>query len=157
MYNNTGNEYAYAGMNIPISSANIDGTGLMLNERVKYACKSSMVLISTANSGLDGSGTLGVLLTSSTNNGDFIKRITIKARGTTTQGMIRLFIQTTGAAILIKEIEVPAVIQSATDETFVAEINEYFYMVYGSSLRVSTEKPESYVIFVDAVDMSYPT
>jgi len=155
MYNNTGNEYAYAGLNIPISSANIDGTGLMLNERVKYAGKIGYTQISTANTALNGSGTLGTLITASA-NGYMIKRIIIKARGTTTQGMIRFFYQEAGNAYLFREVNVPAVTQSARDETLIAVIDEIFYLKGSSTIKVSTHNGEFFVIYIESVELTYP-
>lgn len=154
MINNTDNKGIYLGMDIPISSANINGTGLMLYERLKYTVQDSMTLISTANSNLDGTGTLGTLVTGAS-NGTMIKRVTIKARGTTTQGMIRLFTQTAGGGQLYKEIEVPPVVQSSRDETLIAVIDEYFFLASGNSLKASTEKGESFVIFTESVDVTF--
>ena len=155
MYNNTGDDYAFVGLNIPISSANIDGTGMMLNERVKYAGKIGYVQISTANSLLNGSGTLGTLIIASA-NGYMIKRITIKARGTTTQGMIRLFYQEAATAFLYREVDVPAITQSPRDETLIAVIDEPFYLKGNSTLKVSTQKGEFFIVSVESVEMNYP-
>ena len=54
MYNNTGDEYAFIGTNYPISSANIDDTGLMLSERSKFTGRTGMAIISTATLTLMG-------------------------------------------------------------------------------------------------------
>jgi len=48
-------------------------------------------LLFPANSNLDGTGTLGVLISGGLDVGTLIKRIIIKAQENTTQGMIRLF------------------------------------------------------------------
>src|SRR4051812_43108462 len=114
MFNPTDNSYAYLGMNLPISSANIDRTGYMLNARVKYTAAINMVSISTANTNLDGTGTITTLMTGGS-SGTLIKRIIIKAQGNTTQGMIRLFYNAIGTYWLMQEIPVPAVTQGAMD------------------------------------------
>ncbi|MBI4645565.1 MAG: hypothetical protein HY738_02960 [Bacteroidia bacterium] len=124
MYNYTGNNSAYLGMELPISGANIDGTGLMLNERVKFTANTGLAIISTANSNLDGSGTIADLITAA-NYGTLIKRITIKAQGTTTQGMVRIFHRDAGGTTwLMREVEIPAITQSSEDRTLIKVIDE---------------------------------
>jgi len=155
MYNNKTDNQAYLGMNIPIPSANVDGTGWMLNERVKYTVKICAALLSTANTNLDGTGTLVTLITAAS-NGTMIKRITIKARGTTTQGMIRFYLQQSTTTYLMREVEVPAVVQSSKDETLIAIIDEFFYVEASTVVKGSTENGESFVVYVESVDMDYP-
>lgn len=108
------------------------------------------VLISTANTGLDGSGTLGTVLTGST-NGSRITRVTVKAQATTTAGMVRLFIEDPGGSkFLWKEIPVPAITASATVAafTYVLELIGELALVlpYNYILKASTEKGESFSI-----------
>lgn len=155
MYNNTGNEYAYAGMNIPISSANIDGTGLMLGERVKYTAKTQNAIAYQANSALDGSGYVYDLITGAS-YGTVVKRIIIKAQGTTTQGMVRIFFKAGASTWLLREVEVPAITQSSRDETFIAVIDDIFYLKPSYLLRVSTEKTETFIVTAEGMDMAYP-
>ena len=57
----------------------------------QYTANTGKVLISTANSNLDGTGTLGTVLTAAS-NGTLIKAITVKAQVNTTEGMVRLFL-----------------------------------------------------------------
>src|ERR1051326_122814 len=63
-------------------------------ESTKYtADQAGMVTISTANSNLDGTGTLGTVFTASAGNkGALISSVIIKAQVSTTPGMVRLFI-----------------------------------------------------------------
>lgn len=156
MYNNAGNDYAYIGMQLPISSVNIDGTGLMLNERAKFTAKTVNIVISTANSNLDGTGTITDLVAGAA-YGTLVKRIFIKAQGTTTQGMVRIFHYDSSTTRLMMEVEIPAITQSAQDQTLIKIIDEVFYLKCSSTykLRVSTEKAETFVITAETLDFTY--
>lgn len=154
MYNQT-NKETYIGMDIPISGANIDGTGFMLGERVKYTSIIGMAIISTANSNLNGTGTIADLI-----SGGYclVKRITIKAQGNTTKGMVRIFHRDTGSVTrLLREVEIPAITQSAQDQTLIAVIDEPFFLGSHSSnrLRVSTEKAETFIVTAEALVFSF--
>lgn len=72
--------------------------------------KAPAVRIATANTNRDGSGTLGTLFTAGS-NGSFFKVFRWQSEGTTTAGVIRLFIQAAGAGNfeLIREMLVSAV------------------------------------------------
>lgn len=156
MFNNTGNNSAYLGMNIPISSASINGTGLMLNQRVKYTAKTGIAIVSAANVNLDGSGTLVDLITGA-NSGTLVKRIIIKAQGTTTQGMVRIFhYDNVSATFLSREIEIPAVTQLATSSTFIYVIDELFYLKSGHKLKVSTQVGNTFIVTAEGLDITYP-
>lgn len=155
MYNNTGNNYAYLGMQLPISGANIDGTGLMLMERIKFTGRTTVTTISTANSNLDGTGTVSDLITGS-GSGTLIKRIFIKAQGSTTQGMIRIFFKVSTSNWLLREVYVPAVTPDARHESFMAVIDEPFFLKASYILRASTQNAETFCITVEGLDMAYP-
>ena len=61
----------------------------------QYTPNTGLATINTANSNVDGSGTLGTVLTADANKkGTFIKSVTVKASTDTAQGMVRLFIMT---------------------------------------------------------------
>src|SRR5690348_10129580 len=79
--------------------------------------KAPKVRISTANTGRDGAGTLGTLYTAGS-NGSYFKSIRYQAEGTTTAGVVRIFIQTAGAGNneLIREMLVAAVTPSTSIE-----------------------------------------
>jgi hypothetical protein len=155
MYNYTDNKYAYVGAEIPISSANINETGLMLYKGVNFTVQNSISLLDTANSNLDGAGTLVTIITGAS-NGTMIKRITIKARETTSKGMIRFFVQAAAGAKLLREIEVPATTQSSRDDAFTAVIDEIFYIESGYILKASTENGDEFVVFTESVNVTFP-
>ncbi|MBU0764161.1 MAG: hypothetical protein KJ607_04925 [Bacteroidetes bacterium] len=154
MYNNINKREFYAGMRLPISNVNINGTGYMLDERAKWIGFTSTVVISTANPYLNGSGTITDLITGSA-SGTLIKSITIKAQGSTTQGMIRIYFDD-GTTRIMYEVPVPAITQSSEDQTFIHVIKDNFPLKYSRKLRVSTEKAETFVITAEGVYHSYP-
>lgn len=114
------------------------------------------VVISTANTHLDGTGTLGTLIIGTT-NGTRISRITIQALGTTTAGMIRIFVKDGTNYFLWKEIQVLATTPSATVKAFNYTLELFGEMAivlpYGYSLEVSTELAESFAITCKGGDL----
>lgn len=85
--------------------------------------------ISTANANRDGSGTLGTVCSGpSTNAGagvlTRIERVTVKATGTTTAGMIRFFVSTDAGTTkrFLTELAVTAVTPSASAVSFEATV-----------------------------------
>lgn len=105
------------------------------------------VVISTANALLTGGGTIGTLVTGST-NGDFVEMINIKANQTTTAGMVRLFISDGATFELYDEVAVTAATPSATVKAFQAQYIPVRPLVIQSGfiLGVSTENAEEFVV-----------
>ncbi|MBI5541259.1 MAG: hypothetical protein HY951_14430 [Bacteroidia bacterium] len=158
MYNKAENKETYLGLQLPISSANIDETGLMLSERSRYTARTEIAIISAANSNLDGTGTIVDLIAGAAVYGTIIKRIVFKAQGTTTQGMIRIFHKDAGGTTrLLREIEVPAVTPANDVPTWSFELNEIFYLKNSTTvkLRVSTEKAETFIVTVEGLNYTY--
>lgn len=158
MYNNTENKSSYIGFDIPISSANINKTGWMLLDRAKYTARTSIAVINTANSNLDGTGTISVLISPS-GYGTLVTRIIIKAQGNTTQGMVRVFLSDASSTNrLLREVEIPAVIQASDQQTLIKIIDDFFYLKnnVNMKLKVSTEKAETFIVTAEGFDLSYP-
>lgn len=116
--------------------------------------KVGMATISTANTARDGTGTIGVVFTAGT-NGSRIDRVVIKATGTTTAGLVRLFIHDGTSARLYREIGVSAITPSGTVATYevgtssnnAADIGFLpLTLPTGYSLRASTHNAESFVV-----------
>lgn len=112
-----------------------------------------MATISTANTAKDGTGTLGTVITGAS-GGTRITRLTIIATGTTTAGMVRLFIQdNSGTTKLWKEVSITALTPSAT----VAGFNwswEYFgeraiILPLGWSIKAATNNAESFNVIAE--------
>jgi hypothetical protein len=152
IYNNPNSNIGQA---IQVSSANIDRTGVMLGQRVNYTINSGVGIVSTANSNRDGTGTLTQIYSSGV-IGAYIRTITIKAQGNTTQGMIRLFVWNTVTSFLIVEIEVPIVTQTSIASSFTATINLQFYLQSGFKLYASTQNGDTFILTVEGLSMSYP-
>lgn len=78
--------------------------------------------VTAANTGRDGSGTIPIVATAGA-NGSKIDHIDIEAYGTTTAGVIRLFISDGTTIMLWKEILVTAITPSATIAAFTTSID----------------------------------
>lgn len=109
--------------------------------------------VSTANTGRDGSGTLATIFTAASDNaGSRVDRISIHATGTTTSGMIRLFISNSGGTStrLIQEIPVSPNTPSATIPAWSAQVNFDGGLVLenGASLKASTNNAEAFNVSV---------
>lgn len=108
--------------------------------------KIAATAISTANSNRDGTGTIGTVYTGGT-NGSRIDNVIIKATGTTTAGMVRLFVHNGSSYFLVTEIYVPPMTASATVSTFETQFVFENGLILASSswsLRASTEKGETF-------------
>jgi hypothetical protein len=106
--------------------------------------------VSIANTARDGTGTIATVFTAGA-NGSRIDAIDIKAVGTTTAGMIRLFIHDGTNARLLTEIPVMAITPSGTLPSWEVQLNVNtmtqalpLVLPTGYSLRASTEKAEAF-------------
>ena len=120
-----------------------------IGQRVKYTANTGVGLLSTANSNLDGSGTLVTILTASA-NGTLIRSITIEAAQSTTRGMVRLFSNTD----LIAEYNIPAQIVGSTDKAYRIEVKTDFFI--STTLKASTQNGENFVVTAEGDDVTYP-
>lgn len=120
--------------------------------QAQYAAtpKVGIAAISTANTNRDGSGTIGTVLTAGT-NGSRIDAIDIKATGTTTAGMIRLFVHNGTTAFLLTEVPVLALTPSGTSPAWETQLNTNtmtqvlpLVLPSGFSLRASTNNAETF-------------
>lgn len=118
---------------------------------------SASAAISTANALRDGTGTLGTIYTARAagangGKGARIDAITVQATGTTTAGMIRLFVGTT----LVREIAVTAITPSGTVKAFTIPTSEGadangrlalgLVLAPGDVLKVGTNNAEAFVV-----------
>jgi hypothetical protein len=85
-----------------------------------------------------------------------VKRITIKAQGSTTQGMVRIFFKAGASTWLLREVQIPAITQAATDQTLIAVIDEPFRLKASYTLRASTEKGETFIVSAECLETTYP-
>lgn len=104
--------------------------------------------VSTANTNRNGTGTIVSVMTGAT-NGTRIDDIYIVATGTTTAGVVRLFISDGSNIRLWQEIIVPAITPSTTVQVFSqALINVGLILENGWSLQASTNNAETFNILV---------
>jgi hypothetical protein len=106
-------------------------------------------VLATANANRDGTGTLEDLV-SGGSIGSRVDRVRVQARGATTAGVIRLFMQDNSAnKRLIREKLVEAITPSTLIEAWSGEITfpDGLPIPNGWTLRVSTHNAESFNAF----------
>jgi hypothetical protein len=121
-----------------------------MSSNANYAAtpKSALAQLSAANTNRDGTGTIVTVLTAGT-SGTRIDDITITATGTTTAGVVRLFIHDGTTARLWREVLVSAITPSTTVSPFSATLtNLGLVLQTGFSLRASTNNAETFNICV---------
>lgn len=121
----------------------------------QYTANTGMQTISTANSNLDGTGTLSSAIITGASNGTLIKSVTVKAIGNTTQGMVRLFIYDGSNTKLLTEVAVTAVTKSSNDPAFEVRVPLNYTLKSGWALKASTEKAESFNVLAEGQNWTY--
>jgi hypothetical protein len=112
--------------------------------------------VSAANTARDGTGTIVTVLTAGA-SGSRVDQIRIQAAGTTTAGVVRLFIHDGSNARLFREVMVTAITPSASVEAWSAAIDLSsaglaLILPTGYSLRASTNNAETFNVFVIGAD-----
>jgi len=107
--------------------------------------------ISTANTARDGSGTLGTVIIAEA-AGTRVDLLSIKAQGTVTNGMIRVFVEANATKFLVTEVPVIATTPSGEVSTFETMVVLELPMQANAKLLASTEKAEAFDVFVVAGD-----
>ena len=128
-------------------------------EETQYTANTGVVAVTSANSNLDGTGTLSTVLTGAS-NGTLIKNVYIKARTDTASGMIRLFVTGGGNTRLLHEVEVPANTKSAINPAWQTVVPLSFTLQSGYALKASTEigspsASDSFVVFAEGLNWTY--
>ena len=121
-----------------------------------------LVEISTANSNLDGTGTLGTLITAGTSasyKGMSLRSITVKAEGKPGTGMIRFFIGDPEAEVdyLFTELYVPDHGRSGVDESYERTItfDDQLDIQANYIVKVSTQAADTFDVSCDATNWNY--
>ncbi len=116
--------------------------------------------VTAANANRDGSGTI-VTLGAAPAAGSRLDGVIVQAAGTTTAGMVRLYIHDGAVARLFLEVPVVAVTPSATQPAWGAQINQntmsqLFPLILpsGFSLRASTHNAETFNVIGCAGDLT---
>lgn len=105
------------------------------------------VSIATANTARDGTGTIGTVLTAGA-QGTLVELVRVVAVGTTTAGVVRLFLHDGSTYYLYEEILVTAITPSTTIAVFEAEFvpTKPLVLPTGWSLRASTHNAETFKV-----------
>lgn len=118
--------------------------------------------ISTANANLNGSGTVTSVLTGVQGNGSIITSITVKATGTTTPGMVRIFLKDPqGNKFLFEEFSIPANDINTTYgvlDTFSSTLTfpmGTFKLAASWEMLASTQNAEQFNVIAEGYDQSY--
>lgn len=128
-----------------------------IGQRTKYTANTGTIVTNTANSNLDGTGTLYTVMQSGTANGTLIKTITLKAQGTTTRGMIRLYVEDgSGNIDIIAEVEVPAVSQASGQQTWAISMEVDYMLKYQYYLKASTQNTLKVTVVAEGLDITFP-
>lgn len=110
--------------------------------------RTEVAQVSAANINRDGTGIIVNVFTAGT-NGSRIDDIAITATGTTTAGMVRLYLHVGTNAWLWREVAVSAITPSATVSPFSSTLgNLALVLQTGWSLRASTHNAETFNICV---------
>jgi hypothetical protein len=110
--------------------------------------RTAQAQVSTANTNRNGTGTIATVFTAGS-NGSRIDDIYITATGTTTAGVVRLFLNDGTNTYLFEEILVTAITPSTTVAVFQSvQLNLGLILANGWSLRASTNNAETFNIQV---------
>jgi hypothetical protein len=119
----------------------------MCSYNLLQTANTGMANVSTANSNLNGTGSMNTVLTAG-DDGTFISGITIKAMGNSSLGMVRIFIYNGVSSFLYREIMIPCNSQTGVVQAFSAKLSDSFFLQSGYELRASTQNAESFSITV---------
>ena len=108
--------------------------------------------VSTANTNRDGTGTIATIFTAGS-SGSRIENVRIVGTGTTTAGVVRLFINDGSNTRLFWEEMVTAITPSASVEVYNATLDfsangSTILLPNGYSIRASTQNAETFNVFV---------
>lgn len=111
--------------------------------------------ISVANTGRDGTGTLGTIISGST-NGTRISRVIVQASGSVSAGTVRLFVYDGSDNFLYKEIAVTSSGVSGSTPAFSYALELFgeraLVLPSGYSLKASTNNGENFYVIAEGGD-----
>lgn len=120
----------------------------------QYAANLGMATINTANSNLDGTGTITSVITGGA-SGTYVKTLIIKAQTNTSEGMVRLYVKKgAGNKNLITEVHVPAVTKSSRDASYTTIIPFNYTLESGDILYATTQIGDTFNIIAEGFDIS---
>lgn len=109
--------------------------------------------ISTGNTARNGSGTVPTVFTAGS-NGSRVERTRIVAQGTTTDGVVRLYLHDGSNSRLLKEVLVSAITPSTTVAVFESVVTwpGGLMLPNGWSLRAAPHNSETFNVFCEGGD-----
>lgn len=119
--------------------------------------RTAQAVISAANTNRTNTGTIVDVFTAGS-NGSLVRKITIQASGTTTAGMVRLWLNIGGTTLLFREVAVSAITPSGTVAAFNSALTLYDASSDGLPLpasavvRASTHNTETFNVIVEGGD-----
>jgi hypothetical protein len=117
--------------------------------------RTSAVVISTANTALDGSGTVGTVITAGA-SGTRIDRIRVQATTATTAGRVRLFLYDGSNSFALEEIAIAAATPSATVSGALGEVTfgdvRPLQLPAGWSINASTHNANTFSVTAYGAD-----
>lgn len=117
--------------------------------------RTSAVVISTANTNRDGTGTVGTVLTAGA-SGTRIDRVRAQATVTTTAGMVRLFLYDGANSFALQELTIAATTVGANTAAATNEVTfgdtRPLLLPAGWSIRASTHNAESITVTAYGAD-----
>lgn len=118
-------------------------------KNIRYQC----VAISTANTNRDGSGSVLTVIGGST-AGTEIFRVVVQATGTTSAGMVRLYVHDGTATRMYREVPVNAVSAGSSTAAFRSEVTtpDLRLPTSGYELRASTNNGEPFNVHAHGGD-----
>lgn len=127
----------------------------MAGPKYPQTLRSEDVVVSTANTNRDGTGTLASAFTGAS-TGSVVRRCRIAATGTTTDGMLRVYVYDGTNNRLIEEIPVPARAPGATIRTWTflwtPSGGEVFLPSASYILKISTHNAETFHVTTEGMD-----
>jgi hypothetical protein len=131
-------------------------------DTTQFTSNNGVGSVSTANSNLNGTGTLSTIYTagsSATYKGSRLRTISIKSSVTNTPGMVRLYIYNGTTNFLFSEIKIPSITPDGTDQAFENTIilRNGFDLQAGYLIKASTEVAQNSNIIVEGEDWNYPS
>jgi hypothetical protein len=110
--------------------------------------------ISTADTSRTAPSSVGTVLSAAA-AGTVLERVVLQATGTTTAGMLRLFVHDGTNYSLIKEVEVQAITPSASIKAWAVEIDmDGIVLPTGHSLRATTHNAEAFTVSAFGADLT---
>ena len=134
--------------------------GAVREDTTQFTANNGTARISTANSNLNGSGTVATIYTAGsppTYNGSRIETITVKSIQTNTPGMVRLYINNKTTNGLITEIPIPSSTPDSMDQSFETTLlfKDGLNLSAGYSITASTQNAESFNVIIEGRNWNY--